>query len=205
MIVDKEILVMDDDIDVCRGIEQIFGIENEILVANSISVGKSFLSKFELDYVFLDKNFPEGDAEEILLFIKSNGLCPKVILISGDSNNNTILKYLKLGASDYVVKSRRFIEDLIIRTAIIEHRKEKKANSNQFSLPTNSDAITPEHYQSYKNFQMKNYILNGLGLTDGSVRELASRMGIARSTLFKAMNNFGISSRKSHEGRYLDG
>ena len=78
----------------------------EVLVADSGPVALDLLSKEEIDLVLLDIRMPGMDGNEVLEEIRKtkNGLDLPVIMVTAETDSNTMVKSLGLGANDYVTK-----------------------------------------------------------------------------------------------------
>jgi CheY-like chemotaxis protein len=113
-----QILVVDDDADVCHlmvKLFQRFGYE-----ASCATSGREALSLMESappQLILLDMMMPEMSGMDVLKRLTHNGQPPSVpvIMFSAVSDTDLIQEALKQGASDYWVKATMDIHDIIHR------------------------------------------------------------------------------------------
>ena len=98
----------------------------ELLEAESLAAGLALCQTRSIDAVLLDFQLPDGNGLDFLseLSVQSNGRMPPVVMMTGQDNESTAVRAIKLGAEDYVVKSD-LTPDLLqlkVRRAILQGR-----------------------------------------------------------------------------------
>lgn len=108
----KIVLVIDDEIELNNLIkESLVGGNIFVYQAYTIKEGLDYISKFKnIGLVVLDRMLPDGDGIEFLKKIRGIGLQLPVIILSVNADENSILKGLELGATDYISKPFRVRE-----------------------------------------------------------------------------------------------
>lgn len=100
----KTILVIDDDTELCRLLEQC--LENEGFEVRSIYNGKEVgdvLEKSEIDLIILDVMLPELDGFKVLKQIREKSDLP-VLMLSAKGDEMSKVLGLRIGADDYITK-----------------------------------------------------------------------------------------------------
>lgn len=99
------ILVVDDEQHIRESIERLLeleGIESEC--AEDASSGQKLLLEKTFDAVVLDLKLPGMDGQQLLTWMKDEGIDIPVIMISAHGEIRDAVKALKTGARDYLVK-----------------------------------------------------------------------------------------------------
>jgi len=91
------------------------------------STGQACLSKLEdenFDAVIIDYRMPGMSGLDLLKEIHSRDLCLPVIMVTGGGDENVAVQSIKLGASDYIVKTGEYIQKLpyAIEQAVAQRR-----------------------------------------------------------------------------------
>jgi PAS domain S-box-containing protein len=78
----------------------------ELLEAESVAVGLELCQTRSIDAILLDYLLPDGDGLDFLaeLSMQSDGRMPPVVMMTGQGNESTAVRAMKLGAEDYIVK-----------------------------------------------------------------------------------------------------
>ncbi|MBN1381391.1 MAG: response regulator [Deltaproteobacteria bacterium] len=78
------------------------------------------------DLVLTDMQLPDGNGISLLPFLQEHGIQIPLIVVTGRDDKETALSALKAGASDYVVKTDRYLKDLpgILDAALERYRSE---------------------------------------------------------------------------------
>lgn len=109
-----------------RALNQDSSCNYQLLEAESVAAGLALCQTRSIDAILLDYMLPDGDGLAFLaaLNTQSNGSSPPVVMISGQGNEQTVVRAIKLGAEDYLAKSDLTAELLqsTIRTAILQGR-----------------------------------------------------------------------------------
>jgi PAS domain S-box-containing protein len=98
----------------------------DLLEAESVEAGLEFCRTQSIDAILLDYQLPDGNGLEFLIELaaQSDGLMPPVVMLTGQGDENTAVRAMKLGAQDYVLKRDLTPEllQLSIRNAIASDR-----------------------------------------------------------------------------------
>jgi len=101
----KKILIIDDDLDMCRMLDRFFSRHNfDVTFTASGKKGIEELEKNHPDVVLCDFRLTDTDGKELLVKIKSMIPNLPVIIITGYSDIKTAVEVMKHGAFDYVTK-----------------------------------------------------------------------------------------------------
>ncbi len=121
------ILYIDDNEDDILLVRMSLRGYGEVVGAKSWEEARRLLSSRRFDVVLLDYNLPGEDGLEVLEdIIKSHGI--PVIMLTGQGDEETATKAMKLGAADYIVKSAGSFSKIkkIIEDALEKHRLEEE-------------------------------------------------------------------------------
>ena len=124
---DSKILIVDDDKSIRKGLSLALDDKYRTITAGD---GLEALRLFENerpDIVLLDVGLPEIDGAEVLKRLKRNHPDASVIMVTAVEDIKTIVKAIKLGAYDYLVKPIASQELLLT----IEHALENRGLKNQ--------------------------------------------------------------------------
>jgi DNA-binding response OmpR family regulator len=113
------ILMVDDNIEhirLCR--EYLPEEEFEFHQALSFADGLNKLQDEEYDLVVLDYDLPDGNGVELFRRMQELGIGGKVILVTGQDDPDLSFEAMRMGASDYMVKTFRYYTEL--RDRILE-------------------------------------------------------------------------------------
>lgn len=100
---DHIILCIDDEKDFLIQIKEMLA-EYNVITATSISAGLSIMDKTDIDMIFLDINLDGENGLDGLKKFKSRNSSIDVVMVTGFSDPEYVVKAIKLGASDYVCK-----------------------------------------------------------------------------------------------------
>ncbi len=162
-----------------------------------------------IDIIFLDKQLREESGLSLIQPLRK--ACPKaaIIILTGDSDFGAVQESLIAGADDYLIKSNDLIPDVMLRAPIARRNAqlrvtaEENEKSPSLTLPSDNSHLTQKSYETYLQQAEKNFIEAGLLLCGGRVEELAAKLGIGRSTLFKKLQDCSIE-RKKIEGKIYE-
>ncbi|HNX58932.1 MAG TPA: response regulator, partial [Spirochaetota bacterium] len=100
-----KILLVDDEANIITVLEDILQDENHIVYSAANGADAlEFLSKNDVDLIFLDVWLPDMDGLSILEKIRKGGSDTAVIMISGHGSIDIAVKATKLGAYDFMEK-----------------------------------------------------------------------------------------------------
>jgi len=112
--VSEKILVVDDEIDICRILTKILELNGyEVKSAHSGVDALQLAKEFRPDLVFLDYMMPDITGLEVLLGIKTYSDEIYVVMVTGRGSEEVAASVMKAGASDYVIKP--FAKDQILK------------------------------------------------------------------------------------------
>ncbi|KTB47424.1 Response regulator containing a CheY-like receiver domain and an HD-GYP domain [Dehalogenimonas alkenigignens] len=130
----REIVLIVDDEEPIRKLLYL-ALSNEgyaCLTSTTGAEALSILLEQHIDLVLLDLSLPDKSGVEILSEIKSQGIDTAVIMVTGNSDANTAMRCVRLGAYDYVTKpftlevialsARRALEKRSLEHKIIEYQ-----------------------------------------------------------------------------------
>jgi len=80
--------------------------KSALIHAGSLAAAKSLLMEKRFDLMILDYILPDGDAFGILEFLKQEGVCMPVIVLTGKGDDVTASQLFRQGATDYLSKAR---------------------------------------------------------------------------------------------------
>lgn len=118
------ILVVDDEKNIRQTLSAILSDEgHHITTAETGEEGLHRLGEIPFDLVFLDVKLPNISGIEVLKQIKNEDPSTEVLMISGDSDINTAVTAVKMGAHDFMEKPLSLPKILIAVQNIAEKRK----------------------------------------------------------------------------------
>ncbi|OCX54814.1 hypothetical protein BEL04_05475 [Mucilaginibacter sp. PPCGB 2223] len=182
----QSILVIDDNAELRTYIKSIFKDDFRIYEAPDAEEGLELIRAYLPDLVISDIVMNEVSGIELCKIIKQDlslNHIP-VVLLSGDSDPETKLEGIVVGAVDFVTKP--FEKDLLIArvTGILKDRKQlQNYFYNEVTLKSNVKRISDVH----KEFLYKciSVIENYLADPDFDVETIANELGMSYSGLFK--------------------
>ena len=146
---DKKILVIDDDVNICEMLKT--HLENEgyeVKIANDGVEGINYFKMYEPDLVLLDIVMPRKDGKEVCREIREIGAKP-VIMITSKGEIFDIVLGLELGADDYMVKPFD-LRELSARIKAVLRR------CQNYSHPTDDEVIKFENIEiSLQKYELK--------------------------------------------------
>ena len=101
----NNILIVDDEINVCKGCQRIF--EEEGFLTNYALTGEEGLEKAthnNFDLIITDMKMPDINGMEVIKRIKQRQPDMPVIMITGYASVPTAVEAMKIGADDYIPK-----------------------------------------------------------------------------------------------------
>src|SRR5207249_9316609 len=99
------LLVVDDDATVRQQLERLYTQSGySVVTVSSAEEGIARLAEEDIDFAITDIKLPGMDGVQLISYIHQNLPDVPVIALTGDSDIQTAVNVLKLGASDFVVK-----------------------------------------------------------------------------------------------------
>jgi len=140
----KIVLVIDDELELNNLINESLVVGNiYVYQAYTIKEGLDYISKYKnIGLVVLDRMLPDGDGIEFLKKIRSIGLQLPVIILSVNADENSILKGLEFGATDYISKPFRVRElQLKINNMLMVNNKSEQYIYDNLFLDSKSRKV----------------------------------------------------------------
>ncbi|SEH46422.1 response regulator transcription factor [Chryseobacterium culicis] len=106
----KSIVIVDDHILIAKALESIIGNFSEFEVIYVCENGKDLIQKFEEgntipDIILLDISMPIMDGFETAVWLTKNHPGVKVMALSMQGDDNSVIKMIKSGAKGYLLKN----------------------------------------------------------------------------------------------------
>lgn len=174
----KTIVIVDDHLLIAKAIEGIISNFEDFEVIDVAENGKDMIDKFERDkkipdIILLDISMPIMDGFETALWLKKNHPNIKVMALSMQGDDNSVIKMIKNGAKGYLLKNTH-PKDL--ETALI------KLNSDGFFYPDWASKVIFSNMADEKNNEKKKKISERekefltYTVTELSYKEIAEKM-----------------------------
>lgn len=121
-----KVLIVEDDTQQARFMQLILSRHNppfDVSLANDGPVALDMAAKQEFDIITLDYNLPSMSGLEILEKLKKMDVSTPIIMVTGQGDETIAVKAMRMGALDYITKSKEQINLLprVIQRAIREH------------------------------------------------------------------------------------
>ncbi len=110
---DFKVLVVDDEVEVCRLFEQLLGGPQVVTVALTGKQALDLARKSAFDLVFLDVRLPDMSGVELLEAIRDVQPDAIVVMMSGYSVEEEIKRAMALGAQDFLPKPFDDIDEIM--------------------------------------------------------------------------------------------
>ena len=99
------ILVVDDEVDICRALEFLLIKEGyDVTIANTGEKGLELFDKKQFDLVLSDLKMPGMSGLDMMREILTRSAEMPVIIMTAFASVESAVEAMKLGASDYIVK-----------------------------------------------------------------------------------------------------
>jgi DNA-binding NarL/FixJ family response regulator len=178
-----KILVVDDHLIIRRGLKQIVGDTDDIIVADEASSGLEALDKAlknDYDVILLDLTLPDVNGLDILKQLKTRKPGVPVLVLSMHPEEHYALRALKLGASGYLTK-RSASEELVaaIRKSSLGKKYISPSVAEKLALYVEADTEKPL-YQTLSNREYQVMYMIASGKT---VKEIAAELSLSPRTV----------------------
>ena len=98
-------LIIDDEYDICFLLSRIFRNNNlEVEFVNSITDGKSSLTKLNPNILFLDNHLPDGYGIDFISYVKKEFPQTKIVMVTAHDTTEDRKKALQEGADLFIAK-----------------------------------------------------------------------------------------------------
>jgi len=137
----EEILLVDDDLRVCRSIQMVLasvGLRSSAV--GSVAAAMDALRQSSYCLVLLDLSMPEAEGSELLKYINLEQIDICVIVVSGESDIQKAVEVFKLGARDFIRKPYNPEELLIAIKNTLRHRNLEIQNRHLADELKNSES-----------------------------------------------------------------
>lgn len=193
------LLFVEDDGSFRAAVSQFLSIYFEVTSVDSLKSARRVLKQKPWGIVLLDQKLPDGSGLDLIAALKQHDPSIPILVLTGDSDFGMATKALGIGADDYVIKSAHVIQELLIRIPRVRERRHlinrlaRKVQED--NLPQKPEDFSPSSFQDYLDNAERKYLQAAL-LACGSAEKLANRIGLGRSTVFKKLNDLGVSAKE---------
>jgi len=143
------ILLVDDEINLLNSFELTLidsGIDNTVLCSDSRNV-LNILKENKISIILLDLSMPYIRGEELLKEIVPNYPEIQVIVVTGDTEIETAVECMKLGAFDYIVKPVEYNRLLNVINKALQIQRLEEENSTLKTILTSDDIKRPDAFE----------------------------------------------------------
>ncbi len=126
----SNILIIDDDIEICDTMESLVGrLSHSCITVQSITAARNTARKHSFDVVFLDVSLPDGNGLDLLSELAGLQNAPEVIILTGKGDPDGAELAIQGGVWDYILKPSSVKEITLTLERAIRYRKEKLGKS----------------------------------------------------------------------------
>ncbi|MBI3903902.1 MAG: response regulator [Nitrosomonadales bacterium] len=195
----KEILVVDDEIGIRELLSEILFDEGySVALAENAAQAREYRNRQTPDLVLLDIWMPDTDGVALLReWVAQDMLTMPVIMMSGHGTIETAVEATRIGAVDFLEKPvalRKLLDTVAhaIRQGMPQRREQ--AVAGQYSLPLDLPLREARDYFETLYF---NYHLQK---ESGNVTQMAQKVGLERTHLYRKLKQLGIMPSKKEVG-----
>ncbi|MBK7104538.1 MAG: sigma-54-dependent Fis family transcriptional regulator [Ignavibacteriae bacterium] len=189
----KPLIIVDDEVHLLHSFDLTLseaGINNSVLFSDG-RVVEEFVNNNQISLVLLDLTMPYIRGEELIEKIAPNFPEIPIIVVTGDTEIETAIKCMKLGAFDYIVKP---VENTKLINVVNNALNIKKLREENLSLKSKIIANTlenPEAFEEIKtnNIKMKsmfNY-MEAIAITSEPIL-ITGETGVGKELIAKALH-----------------
>jgi len=125
----KNVLLVEDSPDQCELVLRVFHRKGSEFRITTVENGSACLEKLggePFDAVLLDYSLPKMTGLDVLRQIRERGTTVPVIMVTGQGDESVAVEAMKIGAADYIIKSKDYFETLpmVVESVIRKHRLE---------------------------------------------------------------------------------
>lgn len=197
----NQILLVDDEINLLNSFELTLmehGLDNVLLCSDSRNV-MDILKANNISLILLDLSMPYIRGEELLETIIPEYPEIQVIVVTGDTELDTAVKCMKLGAFDYIVKPVENNRLINVITKAIEIQKLKEENNTLKNILTSNSISRPDAFKEIitQNSKMKSMFqyMEAISGTSEPIL-ITGETGVGKELIAKAVHE--LSDRKGN-------
>ena len=125
-----KILLVDDNVDQRELLQDAFRKSGKDHLVTAVGDGPACLEEIgrsSFDAIILDYRLPKMSGLEVLSEIQGRGHHVPVVMVTGQGDEGIAVKAMKLGAYDYIIKSRNYLDTvmIVLEKVIEKHQLEK--------------------------------------------------------------------------------
>lgn len=195
----NRLLIVDDDQSLLAALTMPLRAYFSVVTANSYEQAQAIMRQNVFDIMLIDCGLGEFSGLDLIglgLRTSPGGI---ILMFSGEAEINRVLLAIDLGASDYIVKDERLLQELLIRIPIALRRNENSrglgGNESLSGLPERFSDLNEQHYQEFLRSNERRYLDRALALSHFEVSALSKVLGLSRSTVHNKLNELKISRK----------
>jgi DNA-binding NtrC family response regulator len=101
----EKIIVLEDDMIVCKNLEQqLRSRRYDVATTSTIAGAHEILAKDTFDLIFVDVRLPDGEGTDLLRELQSRPQKPLVVMVTGFGSVESAVECMRNGAFDYMLK-----------------------------------------------------------------------------------------------------
>lgn len=159
------LLLVEDDPNLGKGLKSNLELENfSVFWAQSIKEAQALFKEENFDLILLDLGLPDGTGFDFCLKLRQNKETLPGIILTADSNEDSVVKGFSSGANDYVKKpfSSKELFARIKAQLSINLLKEKEIRLGKLHLTLETRKVTFENLEvdlNRKEFELLHYLI----------------------------------------------
>lgn len=133
------VLIVDDDEVDCMALQRALNettFETSISVVSDADAALAAIDRVGYDCIFLDYNLPGKSGLDLTKLIRQRGIKVPLIVLTGQGDEQTAVKLIKAGASEYLTKSKLSAEAIarLMRSALRVYQAESVIDQVNYDL-----------------------------------------------------------------------
>jgi len=201
------ILLVEDDPNLGKGLKANLELENFfVLWAQSIKEAEILFQKEKFDLILLDLGLPDGTGFNFCLKLRQNKETLPVIILTADSNEDSVVKGFSSGANDYVKKpfSSKELFARIKAQLSINLLKEKEVRLGKLLLTLETRKVTFENIEvelNRKEFELLHYLIqrkDAISTRENIITRLGQSEDISDRTIDSHISHLRTKLKKAN-------
>ena len=141
-----KINIIEDDPVLARSLQLNLELENhQVQVAPTLQTALQLYSTQKFDFVILDLGLPDGSGFDYLERIRKNDALTPVIVLTAQTDEDSVIRGLQMGANDYMKKPYSF-KELMVRMQVVMRKPALEARKLTYEdLVLNMDTRTSKY------------------------------------------------------------